>query len=196
MSRRGDCASAFATQRGVLLVEVLVGLLLCALGIVGFARLQSRTSEIEFETLQRVQALSLLDDMVSRINNNRSHADDYVSAGLIGSGAVASCGSLGGAALDLCEWGNLIRGVSESRGSRLMGSMLVARGCIARAADTSNRYTVSVAWQGLVATGAPAAPCGAGDTSYSGEALRRVVSSTVCIARLRDPALPPSLARC
>jgi type IV pilus assembly protein PilV len=74
--------------------------------------------------------------------------------------------------------------------------MLAARGCILRPATSTDRYLVSVAWQGLVPTGAPANPCGAGDATFPNDALRRTASSSVCIALLRDAASAPVVARC
>jgi type IV pilus assembly protein PilV len=176
--------------------EVLVSLVVFSFGLLGYTALQARGAVAEFEALQRSQALVLVEDMVSRLNTNRANAGDYVSAGLIGNGGVEDCGGLAGADLDLCEWGNLIRGNTETRNAVRIGSMTEARGCITRAADASDRYTVSVAWQGVAATGAPPSPCGQGDATFPTESLRRTVSVTVCVAQLRDPAAPPAIPRC
>jgi len=183
-------------QAGGLLIEVLVSLLVFSFGLLGYTAMQARGAVAEFEALQRSQALVLVEDMVSRLNANRANAGDYVTAGLIGSGNVADCAALTGADLDLCEWGNLIRGNTETRNAVRIGSMTEARGCITRAADASDRYTVSIAWQGVAATAAPPSPCGQGDAVFPTEALRRAVAVTVCIAQLRDPAAPPALPRC
>jgi type IV pilus assembly protein PilV len=184
------------SQAGGLLIEVLVSLVVFSFGLLGYTAMQARGAVAEFEALQRSQALVLVEDMVSRLNANRANADDYVSAALIGSGDVADCAGLVGADLDLCEWGNLIRGSTETRAAVRIGSMTGARGCITRAADASNRYTVSIAWQGMAATAAPPSTCGQGDAAFPTEALRRTVAVTVCIAQLRDPAAPPALPRC
>jgi type IV pilus assembly protein PilV len=183
-------------QAGALLIEVLVAVLLLAFALLGLASMQARASSIEFEALQRSQALVLVDDMVSRMSLNRANAGDYVTAGLIGAGAVVDCSSLVGAAKDLCEWSNQIRGSTETRAGARVGSMLAARGCIARAAATTHLFVVSVTWQGVVPTGAPAGPCGGDDPTYPDPALRRMVSSTVCVALLRDTDPGPVVARC
>lgn len=183
-------------QRGALLIEVLVALLLCAFGLLGFVAMQSRANTAEFESLQRSQALVLLQDMESRLSVNRQAAADYVTAGLIGEGSLADCASLATAARDLCEWGNLIRGSTESRDGTQVGAMLSARGCISRAAGASDRYLISVAWVGLAGTGAPTSSCGQGDSAFPDESLRRVVSSTVCVALLLDPATASATPRC
>lgn len=63
--------------------------------------------------------------------------------------------------------------------------LLGARGCVT-AKDAANRiYTVTVAWQGLKATTAPADTCAR--NLYGDEALRRVVSADVQVASLTAP---------
>ncbi|HEX2539947.1 MAG TPA: hypothetical protein VHM00_02575 [Caldimonas sp.] len=185
-----------AGQRGALLIEVLVSIVVCAFGLLGFVAVQARAVASEFESHQRTQALTLVDDMVARINANRADAGAYVVDGLIGAGAIQDCAALAGAALDLCEWGNLIRGSREDRDGAKVGAMLLARGCITRPATSSDRYVVAVVWQGIVATGAPPSPCGLADPTFASEPLRRTVSYTVCIGLLRDPVVAPALARC
>lgn len=183
-------------QRGGLLIEVLVAVFVSAFALLGYAAMQARATTAEFEALQRSQALVLVDDMVARMNVNRARAADYVQAGPVGAGAATDCNGLSGAARDLCEWGNLIRGSSEQRAGAMVGSMLAARGCISRATTGSDRYVVAVAWQGVTPTAAPAAVCGQGDGAFPQEALRRVVASTVCVGRLRDVAAAAGVARC
>ena len=187
---------AAAAQRGALLIEVLVAILICAFGLLGFAGMQARATSSEFEGFQRSQALVLIEDMVNRMNANRAHAAEYVAAGLIGDGPLEDCAGLAGSALDLCDWGNLIRGSAERRGSASIGAMLSARGCITRPATSTDRYAVSVAWQGVLPTAGATSPCGSGDALFPDETLRRAVSSTVCIALLRDAASAPVLPRC
>ena len=187
---------AAARQRGALLIEVLVAILICAFGLLGFAGMQARATSSEFEGFQRSQALVLIEDMVSRMNANRAHAVDYVNAGLIGDGPIADCTALAGAALDLCEWGNLIRGSAERRGGAGVGAMLAARGCITRPATSTDRYLVSIAWQGILPTAGASSPCGLGDDLFPNESLRRAASSTVCVALLRDAASAPAVPRC
>ena len=195
-ARRPAIAPRRAAQSGALLIEVLIAVLICAFGLLGFAGMQARAVSTDFETLQRSEALVLLEDMVSRMNANRAHAGDYVSAGLLGDGAAADCTGLTGAALDMCEWSNLIRGSTEQRAGSTIGAMISARGCITRPATSSDRYVVSIAWQGIVQTAAPASPCGLGDPAFPDERLRRAATSTVCVALLRDAASAPVISRC
>jgi type IV pilus assembly protein PilV len=183
-------------QSGALLIEVLIAVLICAFGLLGFAGMQARAVSTDFETLQRSEALVLLEDMVSRMNANRGHAGDYVTAGVLGAGALVDCTGQTGAALDLCEWSNLIRGSAEQTGGNTIGSMISARGCITRPATSTDRYVVSIAWQGIVQTGSSASPCGQGDAAFPDDTLRRTASATICVALLRDAASAPVLSRC
>lgn len=193
--KRMSCATP-SRQGGGLLIEALVSIMICAFGLLGFVALQARATASEFESYQRSQALVLVSDMANRLNANRASAGTYVVDGLLGQGQVEDCAALTGSALDLCEWGNLIRGSAETRDGSNVGSMLSARGCIERAAGTSDRYVVSVVWQGTVPSGAPlVTPCNAA-VELPDATLRRVVSTTVCMARLRDPDVAPPVPRC
>jgi type IV pilus assembly protein PilV len=181
------------------MIEVLVAMLLCAFSLMGFAGLQAHASAMEFEALQRSQALVLLDDMVSRMTINRAGAGDYVTVGLIGDGPVQNCvtatsGSV--AAIDRCEWGNLLRGSSEVQGGNRVGAMLSARGCIELGFGSSDRYVVTVVWSGIRPTSGPNSLCGLANATYPDDTMRRVVAATVCIARLRDPTTPTATPRC
>ena len=196
MSARRTAASRARAQSGALLIEVLIAVLICAFGLLGFAGMQARAVSTDFESLQRSEALVLIEDMVSRMNANRAHAGEYVSGGLLGAGAIADCTNMTGAALDLCEWSNLIRGNAEQRAGGAVGAMLSARGCITRPVTSTDRYVIAIAWQGITPTAAPASPCGQGDGAFPDDTLRRTASATVCIARLRDAASAPVLSRC
>ena len=189
-------APARTRQRGALLLEALVAILICSFGLLGFAAMQARAIAAEFESHQRSQALVLIEGMASRLNANRANAGAYVNAGLIGGGVVADCAALTGADLDVCEWANLLRGSAERRSGGNVGSMFNARGCITRPATSTDLYVIAIAWQGIVATGPPASACGAGNAAFPTPALRRVVSSVVCVAALTDPAVAPTTPRC
>ena len=182
-------------QRGSMMLEALVAIVICAFGLLGFVGMQARSTAAEFESYQRSQALVLIEDMAARINTNRANAGSYVSGGLIGA-ALVDCAGKTGKNLDVCEWGNLLFGSAETRGGNKVGAMLNARGCITKMAGVTDRYTVSIAWQGINQTGAPADTCGQGDAAFPTESQRRVVSSAVCIGLLVDAASAPASPRC
>ena len=177
-----------AGERGATLIEVLVTIVILTFGLLGVAGLQVRMHLAQAESYHRSQAVLLMQDMVDRINANRSSALNYVTGGALGAGNSAQdCAGLAGAALDLCEWNNALLGTTESTASgQKAGGMIGARGCISNVVATMPReFVVAVAWQGLVPTVAPAAtPCGQG--LYGNEQTRRVLVARVTIGCLQN----------
>jgi type IV pilus assembly protein PilV len=176
---------------GFVLLEVLVTIVILVFGLLGLAGFQLRATVAENEAYQRAQALILVQDMVDRIYANRAAAATYTDTALhaqpIGSGdaepAPAAC-AMAEVALDrdFCEWSNALKGAAEQdKGGKSVGTMIGGRGCVT--AGTANEYMVTVVWQGLVPTVAPAGTdCGA--NLYGNDALRRAVSMRVVISTL------------
>ena len=184
-----------ADQRGFTLLEVLIAILVLLLGLLGMAGVQVRTTQAEFESYQRVQALVLLHDMVDRLQANRLRAACYAlttnttsGSPFAGTGAtLPGCGTGTGtdelvALADMSAWSAALQGAAETQGTDKVGAMIGARGCVT--ADGADVYTVSVAWQGMSSTAAPPAALTCGTGLYGNEALRRVVSTTVRVANL------------
>lgn len=194
MKRRVACRRQ---QAGVSLIEVLVTLFVLLVGLLGVAGLTLRSQHASMESFQRNQAIFLVQDMVGRINANRSVADCYAisdaTSGLpyagVGAATLPSCsaGSVTAytqANADIAEWNALLQGATVvNDGGDTVGAMIGARGCVMRIA--SNRYLVSVVWQGLDATAAPGTGVVCGQGLYGDEALRRVVMVPIRIADLR-----------
>ena len=67
---------------GFTMIEVLITLIVLALGLIGVIGLQARGQQAELESYQRGQALALLQDMVDRINTDRAaaHSLSYVTS--------------------------------------------------------------------------------------------------------------------
>ena len=175
---------------GFSLIEVLVSLVLILIGLLGFSALQARASTAELESYQRVQALILMQDIVDRINANRMVASCYVTASYLGTGYAGTPACSAGSATqqtlavaDMTAWSNLLQGTAETSGGTNVGAMIGARGCVSYDAATQ-RYTITLAWQGRSPTVAPSAglTCGAG--LYGTETQRRTVSTILTIANL------------
>ena len=66
-------------QRGVGLVEILVALLVLAIGVLGFVALQYRALEASAESTSRVQAITIARDLAERIRVNRNSFSVYQS---------------------------------------------------------------------------------------------------------------------
>lgn len=180
-----------AAQSGTSLIEILVTLLILAFGLLGVAGLQGKMSVAEMDSYQRSQAVLALEHITERINANRAQAASYVSAGTIGTGdsQPPDCTTLAaGPARDLCEWSNSLKGAGEQKSAANVGGMAAARGCITQlqapnpavGACTPGIYQVSVVWQGMNHTHAPALACGQG--LYTSEDTRRLITTKVVIA--------------
>ena len=171
---------------GYVLLEVLVTIVILVFGLLGLAGFQLRTTVAEHEAYQRVQALVLVQDMVDRIYANRANAATYVQDDIGSSAALTDCATLSGKDLDICEWSNALVGASETKSSNSVGALLGGQGCVT--AGAANEYIVTVAWQGLAQTVAPASTCGQND--YGNETLRRAISMRVQISTLSALAPP------
>lgn len=182
-----------AGERGSSLIEVLVTLVVLLVGLLGLAGLMVQSQRSQMESYQRVQALLMLEDMVSRINSNRKAAACYAyteasGTPYLGTGASASPSCSTGTAeqqaravADLSQWHALLQGAAETIDGVSAGGALSARGCVAQIAP--NVYQVSVVWQGHSRAGAPV-DVNCALNRYGDELQRRGVSVTVQIASL------------
>ena len=105
-----------------------------AVALLGTVTMMAKSSRSEMDSYQRVQALTLVQDMVSRINANRQVADCYSNGttGLVAgnvSAALPTCAS--GTALqsatansDLAAWQNSLLGAAETSGGSKVGAMI------------------------------------------------------------------------
>lgn len=173
------------SQNGFSLLEALITILILAFGLLGIGGLQVRVQTTQSEAYQRAQALMLVQDMANRISANRANVSSYLTNGTpIGTGdsQPSSCTSTG-AAQDICEWSNELKGTSEALSGSNVGAMLGARGCVDQIGTNPAVYRVTVAWQGLSVLTTPNFSCGQG--SYgSNDAYRRAIAIQIPIACL------------
>lgn len=66
-------------QSGVGLIEVLVAMLVLAIGVLGFIALQYRAVEATLESTYRVQAINIARDLAERVRVNRGVIDTYMA---------------------------------------------------------------------------------------------------------------------
>lgn len=178
--------------RGVTLVEVLVTVVILAFGLLGIAAFQAKAQVGSVEAYQRAQAVVLLQDMRARLAGNPLHAADYVTATPLGMSDAQplDCSALpAGSARDLCEWSRALKGaaLAVSGTSKYDGAMIGARGCIEELQPRNDAagvcrpglYRLTVAWQGLHPTLAPAQACARGQ--YGDDTNRRAISVQVAI---------------
>lgn len=187
---------------GFAMVETMVTVVVVAFGLLGIAGLVSRSFVAEVEGTQRTQAVLLLQDMVTRIEANRTNAPAYVTgdAGVTGyvtttvAGVTTTSQVICNPAAplverDRCEWSLLLAGANEQVDTRNAGVLVGAIGCIYEI-DAFNRiYAISIAWQGMSPGPAPIvdnnfAPNGCGRDRFGNENQRRVVTMPVRLAIL------------
>jgi len=172
-------------QDGVTLIEVLVTIIILAFGLLGLAGLQAKVQLTEVESYQRAQAIALLTDMSERISANRDQAASYVVASIGDQACAAADGTVAGK--DKSQWCNALRGASEKLSGKDVGAMVGARGCVtqiqavnaAAGVCTPGIYQVTVAWQGLHKTAAPAVACG--KDAYGADSYRRAISTRITV---------------
>lgn len=181
-------------QQGVSLIEVLIAMVILAIGLLGLVGLQGRLHVTQVESYQRAQALILLQDMANRIALNRNDALGYVTADPIGTGMPGGCPAVNVTRTerDIGEWCQFLIGASETLGGASVGAMVGGRGCVEEVTPGSNEFLVTVAWQGMAPTVAPPNSVGCGAGLYDGpegtpcvnDLCRRIVTTVVRISDL------------
>lgn len=183
-----------SNQRGVSLVEVLVAMIILAVGLLGLVGLHARLQILQAESYQRAQALMLVQDLANRIAMNRNNAADYVTDVDSPLGTDGEC-PLDGASRqenDVAEWCTALLGAAETKGGANVGAVAGGLGCVE--SGDGIRFVVSVAWQGLAPLAAPPEGVACGLNKFGldgsrceGDVCRRVVSTVVEIADLTEP---------
>lgn len=172
------------------MIEVMITMVILAVGLLGLAGLQARALTAEVEAYSRAQALVLLQDMADRIAANRSNSklgstSAYATSTVFGTGnADTNCSTLATgtaaevAARDLCEWDKALKGAAQQSGGVNVGGIAGARGCIALETTPIRQFVVSIAWQGRGSFGSVPTSITCASAAISGSS-RRVVSIKV-----------------
>ena len=180
------------------MLEVLITIVILAIGLLGLAGLQTRLQLSEMEGYQRTQAMILLDDMANRLAANRSVASSYVTgsdaSGTLGAGMTCPTADANRHDQDVRQWCLALQGAGEQTGSGTsaakVGAMIGGRGCIESL--PANQYLITVAWQGQGAISAPPTSVRCGKDQYNGTAgtscsndlCRRAITTIIRIAPL------------
>jgi len=177
-------------EKGATLIEVLISMIILAVGLMSLVVLHGRLHLLQMEAYQRSQALVLLEDLSNRMYLNRNDAVSYVTAaGPIGVGNCPNTTATRAEA-DLTEWCSLLAGASETFGGANVGAVEGGRACVQ--ALGPNQYLLTIAWQGRAPLSAPPASvtCGAdlydspGGTPCANDECRRVMTTVVRLADL------------
>lgn len=144
-------------QRGVGLIEVLISILVFAMGILGLATMQINAKRTGYDALQRSLATALTRDIVERMRSNPSVAalTVYGTANNLGGNTIATeptpncktaaCSTTALATHDLWEWEQALDGAAESIGGNNAGGLVSPKACITYNAGL---VTVAIAWKG------------------------------------------------
>jgi len=180
-------------QRGLGLIEILITILVVAIGMLGMAGLLISAKQATYDSVQRTTAVQLTEDMITRMRLN-SGVDElaaYVAANDVGSGTFSAaytdpgcsstshCDTSDLVNVDLFDWEQQLMGVAEAAGGNNTGGLVSPTGCITVDTTTDpDIYTVAVAWRGVVARDNPTvSACGAASGLYgASNEFRRVVA--------------------
>jgi len=193
MTPNHRCCKTGSLQKGFSLLEVLVSIVILAIGLLGLTGLQTKANEVEMEAYQRSVALMLVQDMADRVAAGRKYLDDFKGVSLaaygVGDAQSATCAQTGDAAAQLCAWSNAMKGAAEKIGSAGIGAPIGMRGCLISVTPTEDalgEFFVVGVWQGVMPTASPpantpGAQCAA-DVDF-GAGLRRAVVTRVLIPK-------------
>jgi type IV pilus assembly protein PilV len=139
-------------QQGVGLVEVLVALLLLAIGVVGFAALQVRAVTASSEAFQRSQAMVIARDMGERIRVNVGARSEYfLASNWALSTAPANCRQSNCTAAQLAQYDIVeIKTQASAVGANGSANMLTCSG-------NATLHCLYVAWGNTTPTNSTAA---------------------------------------
>ncbi|WP_161599289.1 type IV pilus modification protein PilV [Reinekea blandensis] len=115
-------------QQGAGLIEVLVAMLVLAIGLLGFSAIQTQAMRMNFETMQRARAAALAEDLFDRMRANSQQAistDNYLRdfdedlPELIKDCAAEACTPVQMASWDLRRWMENLQTVAPGADARV-----------------------------------------------------------------------------
>ena len=171
----------FERQQGYSLLEVMIGILILSVGILGMATMQLSAKKVGFDSMQRSIAITLAHDMLERLRSNPASASQY-NMNNLGDGKrpvptvncfINTCNTTQIVAHDLFEWEQLLIGAAETIGVQKVGGLVNPRACIL----TNNGITtVTIAWKGFQSGETPPdIPCGLGLGLYGDQDSERQI---------------------
>ncbi|MDH3589490.1 MAG: type IV pilus modification protein PilV [Gammaproteobacteria bacterium] len=175
-ARRRCCA-------GFTLLEVLVALVVFSVGLLGIVSLQIVSKKAIYDSLQRMTAANLANEVIERMRANPGALDMYLGIYMedlptpATDCGVSTCNPAELAAYDLWSFGAVISGALETSVHGNAGGISDPTFCVSGPLDgSSGNYEVAIAWRGRsVFPSRPAHLCGVGQYG-SGEGSRRLLT--------------------
>lgn len=183
--------------RGFTLIEVLVTMLVLAIGLLAVASLQAMSKKLHYDAIQRTSASALAQSMVESMRGNPANLDAYLTndasqLSLDSDCTQATCTQAQLASYDLYRWNQEMVGVETRSGSDNAGGLVNPTGCISKDGALPGLYIIAIAWRGITGLAPPDADdpaddparntCGQGMGRYddplesgSDDRLRRIV---------------------
>jgi type IV pilus assembly protein PilV len=164
IKNRLDMDRSGRQQSGIGLIEVLIAVLVLAVGILGLASIQLNAKRAGFEASQRSLAVTYARDILERLRSNPSEAVTYANeltdfdveiGKTLGTDcSTAVCGTAALAAYDVWDWVNIVKGnqILLSDGVTAAGGLLNAFVCInatRNVANTGDTVEVVISWKGV-----------------------------------------------
>lgn len=168
-------------QRGVGLIEVLIAVLVFALGVLGMASMQVGAKRTSYDALQRSLATSLARDIVERMRSNPSDSSMAIFGAVnnLGGGTKTkpkdcttnTCTPTELANYDVWEWEQALDGAAEQSGGNNAGGLVSPKACITNNAGV---VRVEIVWKGYGGQVNPAnSDCGEGLGLYGANDVDR-----------------------
>ena len=177
-------------QSGFGLIEILITILVLAVGLLSAASLQLLSKRSNYDAAQRTTAAHLAQDLLERMRSNSAALNDYVPAGELGGDTlgdvpVVNCADPGVnctpadvAAYDLWQWEEVLDGELENANGAAAGGLSAPTACVnGPGFGGTGTYSISIAWRGMTELDDPELDdCGAGTGKYGdGDRYRRVL---------------------
>ncbi len=149
-------------QTGVGLIEVLIAVLVLAVGLLGMVSMQVTAKRNSYEATQRSIATALARDIIERIRINSPELTTY-DGQTLGGGTIttvpascntSACSTSALASRDLYEWEQSLDGAAEKitlgGTTSNAGGLIDPTACIdTNAGGTSGSVAVAIAWKGV-----------------------------------------------
>jgi type IV pilus assembly protein PilV len=133
------------SQSGFTMVEVLVALVVLAIGLLGIAALYLNSLQAGRTAIYRTQAVTLAADLADRIRMNRTAQNSYATLFADAVAAVPACSTTGGctdlqlASTDLSNWKAMLAQVLPNGQGQVAVTLPIAPG-------EPTSYVVTVRW--------------------------------------------------